>query len=179
MAEQEKAEAQNQQNGQSQKQPEVDPEFLKRLEKYPWIKELYEITRKPDTDPLRNRLRELSQKLADYCRRKLAEHGDKPTPRSPNFNDPKWRKKWEIFGFLDPVPWFWNIPDNLPPHIKMRRKLMKELYWREALATPEELAEYRRMVREISKLHEELAKRSGGVYKIARYPEGTIIGYLM
>ncbi|MCS7239600.1 MAG: hypothetical protein NZ899_15240 [Thermoguttaceae bacterium] len=96
--------------------------------------------------------REILQAADKYLEQKLAEHGDKPTPRNPNFWDPEWREEWEGSGFLDPVPWFWNIPDDLPPIKKAQRMMLKEIYWLEALASPEELAEYKRLDREGEKI---------------------------
>lgn len=56
---------------------------------------------------------------------------------------------------------------------------MKRLYLGEPLATPEELAEYKRILDEIHKLEEELEKEHSSYRKVVRHEEGTIIGYLM
>ncbi len=99
-----------------------------------------------ELEVLDKQINEICKEARQYVQSILDSVGNKPVIRNPNIKNHPSYKMFEISGFFDPNPSFWEIKPDDDPKVKAMKGARKRTFIFECLMTPEESDEYERIL---------------------------------
>lgn len=105
-----------------------------------------------ELEVLGKQIDEIFEEADRYVQAILDSVGNKPVIRNPNIKKHPSYKMFEIAGFFDPNPSFWEIKPDDDPKVKAMKDARKRTFIFECLMTPEEGDEYERILAKAERL---------------------------